>query len=153
MTTAPAAKPAAAKDNLLGICNALGNDFGFNPLWLRLALGAAFVVQPLGVVISYLPPHARHHCAPRPSDRERAGTARTGQGRLIRSHRQKICPAAPLRRGRAGSLWVTGLGRTACMAALGPPAHPPKGGGTKNTLSHRVPAPVHHMVDTAQVNP
>jgi phage shock protein PspC (stress-responsive transcriptional regulator) len=54
MTTAPAAKPATAKDNLLGICNALGNDFGFNPLWLRLALGAAFVVQPLGVVISYL---------------------------------------------------------------------------------------------------
>lgn len=53
MTTAT--KPLAApKDNLLGICNALGEDFGFNPLWLRLALGAAFVIQPVGVVISYL---------------------------------------------------------------------------------------------------
>lgn len=45
---------AAPKDNLLGICNALGEDFGFNPLWLRLALGAAFVIQPVGVVIAYL---------------------------------------------------------------------------------------------------
>lgn len=48
-------KPLASpKDNLLGICNALGEDFGFNPLWLRLALGAAFVLQPVGVVTSYL---------------------------------------------------------------------------------------------------
>ena len=45
---------AAPKDNLLGICNALGEDFGFNPLWLRLALGAAFVIQPIGVVATYL---------------------------------------------------------------------------------------------------
>ncbi|WBH17503.1 PspC domain-containing protein [Sphingomonas radiodurans] len=53
MTTAT--KPLAApKDNLLGICNALGEDFGFNPLWLRLVLGTAFVIQPVGVVIGYL---------------------------------------------------------------------------------------------------
>lgn len=52
MTTAqPLSTP---KDNLLGICNALGEDFGFNPLWLRLSLGAAFVIQPVGVVIAYL---------------------------------------------------------------------------------------------------
>lgn len=49
------AKPLTnPKDNLLGICNALGEDFGFNPLWLRLALGAAFVIQPVGVVVTYL---------------------------------------------------------------------------------------------------
>ena len=49
------AKPLSTpKDNLLGICNALGEDFGFNPLWLRLALGAAFVIQPIGVVVGYL---------------------------------------------------------------------------------------------------
>ena len=48
-------KPLSApKDNLLGICNALGEDFGFNPLWLRLALGAIFVIQPIGVVVTYL---------------------------------------------------------------------------------------------------
>lgn len=49
--TGPLATP---KDNLLGICNAVGEDFGFDPLWLRLALGAAFVLQPVGVVIAYL---------------------------------------------------------------------------------------------------
>jgi phage shock protein C len=43
-----------SKDNLLGICNAVGEDFGFNPLWMRLALGAVFVVQPVGVVVAYL---------------------------------------------------------------------------------------------------
>lgn len=45
---------ATSKDNLLGICNALGEDFGFNPLWLRLALGAAFVLQPVAIVTLYL---------------------------------------------------------------------------------------------------
>jgi len=30
---------ATHKDNLFGVCAALGEDFGFNPLWLRLALG------------------------------------------------------------------------------------------------------------------
>ncbi len=77
-------KPLAApKDNLLGICNALGSDFGFNPLWLRLALGAVFVVQPVGVVVAYLAlglvvlaarlvfPNARTHNVP-VSDRAEA---------------------------------------------------------------------------------
>lgn len=45
---------AQPKDNLLGICNAIGEDFGFNPLWLRLALGGLFVLQPVGVVVGYL---------------------------------------------------------------------------------------------------
>lgn len=44
---------AASKDNLLGICNAVGEDFGFNPLWLRLALGASFVLQPVAIVTLY----------------------------------------------------------------------------------------------------
>ncbi|WP_144037151.1 PspC domain-containing protein [Sphingomonas sp. TZW2008] len=52
--TSQTTKLAAPKDNLLGICNALGEDFGFNPLWLRLALGCAFVIQPINVVIGYL---------------------------------------------------------------------------------------------------
>lgn len=34
---------AAAKDNLLGICAALGEDFGFNPLYLRIALAAGML--------------------------------------------------------------------------------------------------------------
>lgn len=52
--TSPSEPLRTKKDNLLGICNALGEDFGFNPLWLRLALGAAFVIQPVNVVIGYL---------------------------------------------------------------------------------------------------
>ncbi|MCD2314599.1 PspC domain-containing protein [Sphingomonas sp. IC-11] len=54
LMTTEAKKLTNPKDNLLGICNALGEDFGFNPLWLRLALGAAFVIQPVGVVVTYL---------------------------------------------------------------------------------------------------
>lgn len=27
-----------ARDNMLGICNAIGESFGFNPLYLRVAL-------------------------------------------------------------------------------------------------------------------
>ncbi len=39
--TAPAHKP----DNLLGICHALGETFGFNPLFLRLALLVGVMVD------------------------------------------------------------------------------------------------------------
>lgn len=46
-------KLAAPKDNLTGICHALGEDFGFNPLWIRLVLAAAFVLQPVGVIATY----------------------------------------------------------------------------------------------------
>lgn len=41
------------KDNLFGVCNALGEDFGFNPLWLRLALAAVFLFAPVGVALAY----------------------------------------------------------------------------------------------------
>ena len=59
-------KPLAApKDNLLGICNALGSDFGFNPLWLRLALGLVVLAARLAF------PNARTHNAP-VSDRAEA---------------------------------------------------------------------------------
>ncbi len=41
------------QDNLFGVCNALGEDFGFNPLWLRLALAVAFLFRPEIVVAGY----------------------------------------------------------------------------------------------------
>lgn len=34
-------------DTLLGVCEALGEDFGFNPTWLRVALAAPVIVSPL----------------------------------------------------------------------------------------------------------
>lgn len=43
-----------APDNLLGICHRIGADWGFDPLWLRLALGAAFVFAPVAMVTTYL---------------------------------------------------------------------------------------------------
>ena len=42
------------QDNLLGVCAALGEDFGFNPLWLRLALGAGLLWNFEAVIAGYL---------------------------------------------------------------------------------------------------
>lgn len=50
----PARAIVQPKDNLVGVCNALGEDFGFNPLWLRLTLGSLFLFVPVGVVLVYV---------------------------------------------------------------------------------------------------
>ncbi len=54
MTTAPN-KPVffGREDTMLGICEAVGQDFGFNPNWLRVAFGAVLVLNPLVVIASY----------------------------------------------------------------------------------------------------
>ncbi len=41
-------------DTMLGICQGLGEDLGFNPLWLRLALGIGVLVSPTAVIGTYL---------------------------------------------------------------------------------------------------
>lgn len=46
--------PLARDDTLLGVCQALGEDFGFNPFYLRLALGVALIWNPVLVVGGYL---------------------------------------------------------------------------------------------------
>ena len=43
----------ARNDNLLGICHAIGEDFGFNPFWLRLALAVGIIVKPEIVLGAY----------------------------------------------------------------------------------------------------
>ena len=57
-------------DTILGVCEAIGEDFGFNPLWLRLAIIAPLFWQPaltiavyfgLGVVVA-----ASRYFFPRP---------------------------------------------------------------------------------------
>ncbi len=35
-------------DTILGVCEALGQDFGFNPTWLRLAFIAPIFFAPVG---------------------------------------------------------------------------------------------------------
>jgi phage shock protein C len=41
-------------DTILGVCEALGRDFGFNPLFLRVALSAAVLWNPVVIVGGYL---------------------------------------------------------------------------------------------------
>ncbi|MEP7316232.1 MAG: PspC domain-containing protein [Sphingomicrobium sp.] len=41
-------------DTILGVCEAVGQDFGFNPLWLRLAFIAPLFWQPVYTFAAYL---------------------------------------------------------------------------------------------------
>lgn len=46
--------PLARDDTLLGVCQSLGEDFGFNPFYLRLALGVALIWSPVAVCGGYV---------------------------------------------------------------------------------------------------
>jgi phage shock protein PspC (stress-responsive transcriptional regulator) len=52
MSVSPAS-PARPADNLFGICAAIGHDFGFNPLWLRLVLATTLLWNPVAVISAY----------------------------------------------------------------------------------------------------
>ena len=41
-------------DTILGVCEAIGQDFGFNPTYLRLVFAALFFLNPLLVSGAYL---------------------------------------------------------------------------------------------------
>ncbi|HEY0629505.1 MAG TPA: PspC domain-containing protein [Sphingomicrobium sp.] len=41
-------------DTILGVCEAVGQDFGFNPMWLRLAFIAPIFFAPAVTVGAYL---------------------------------------------------------------------------------------------------
>jgi phage shock protein C len=44
-----------ARDHtLFGVCEALGEDFGFNPVFLRVPLAALLLVNPVAVIGTYL---------------------------------------------------------------------------------------------------
>jgi len=40
--------------NILGVCEGLGEDFGINPLWLRVPFAASVLVSPLWAIVAYL---------------------------------------------------------------------------------------------------
>lgn len=40
-------------DTILGVCEAIGRDFGFNPLWLRLAFIAPLFFAPSLTIAAY----------------------------------------------------------------------------------------------------
>jgi len=44
---------APHKDNIFGVCAALGEDFGFNPFYLRAALAVMLLVSPEIMLITY----------------------------------------------------------------------------------------------------
>ena len=41
-------------DTILGVCEAIGRDFGFNPTWLRLAFIAPIFFAPVATIAAYL---------------------------------------------------------------------------------------------------
>ena len=41
-------------DTVLGVCEALGQDFGFNPLFLRVPLAVALIWNPVIIVAGYV---------------------------------------------------------------------------------------------------
>ncbi len=41
-------------DTLLGVCEALGQDLGFNPLWLRIALSVGVLWNPYAMIAGYV---------------------------------------------------------------------------------------------------
>ena len=41
------------RDTMFGICEALGQDFGFNPTWLRLAFIAPLFFFPVQTIVGY----------------------------------------------------------------------------------------------------
>ena len=45
--------PIARDDTRRGVCQSLGEDFGFNPNWLRVALGVGLLASPVGVIAVY----------------------------------------------------------------------------------------------------
>lgn len=44
---------SARNDNLFGVCAALGEDFGFDPLWLRIAFALALLFDLEHVLMAY----------------------------------------------------------------------------------------------------
>ena len=45
---------ALRNDTILGVCEALGHDLGFNPMLLRVPLAAGIIFAPVAMVVIYL---------------------------------------------------------------------------------------------------
>jgi phage shock protein PspC (stress-responsive transcriptional regulator) len=40
-------------DTIFGVCQGLGDDLGFNPLWLRIAFAVLVYLNPVGAIAGY----------------------------------------------------------------------------------------------------
>ena len=72
-------------DTILGVCEAIGEDFGFNANWLRLVFACSFYFNPLLVVGSYvalgLVVAVARWFAPKPAAAPQTGEATADAGR------------------------------------------------------------------------
>lgn len=53
MTDRATTSDKPARDSIFGVCAALAADFGFNPLWPRLAIGAGLMVDMEAALAAY----------------------------------------------------------------------------------------------------
>ncbi|MBA3670283.1 MAG: PspC domain-containing protein [Sphingomonas sp.] len=53
VTTADTAPLPLRAHTILGVCEALGEDFGINPIWLRVPLAASVLISPMWSVVAY----------------------------------------------------------------------------------------------------
>ena len=44
----------ARHDTFFGVCEAIGQDFGFNPNWLRLAVAVGLLLAPVAALAAYV---------------------------------------------------------------------------------------------------
>lgn len=51
--TAKTTNPFMREDTIFGVCQAIGDDFGFNPMWLRIPLAVPVVFAPWYSVAAY----------------------------------------------------------------------------------------------------
>ena len=54
MTTEANSNVFLRNDTILGACQAIGDDFGFNANWLRVPLAASLLASPMGAIAFYL---------------------------------------------------------------------------------------------------
>ena len=54
MTTEANSNVFLRNDTILGTCQAIGDDFGFNANWLRVPLAASLLASPTGAIALYL---------------------------------------------------------------------------------------------------
>lgn len=52
--TTPSPNLFTRDDTFLGVCEALGEDFGIHANWLRLAMAGALFFAPVPVIVAYL---------------------------------------------------------------------------------------------------
>lgn len=45
--------PFTRDDTFFGVCQAIGDDFGFNPNWLRICFGVPLIIAPVATIVAY----------------------------------------------------------------------------------------------------